>query len=221
MTVRIAPSILAGDFARLADAVARVEAGGADFVHVDVMDGHFVPNITIGIPVVKALKRVAHVPLDVHLMITNPDQYLEDFVRAGADMLTVHAEVLPHLHRTLTRIRELGARAGAAINPSTPVDSIRDVARELDHLLVMSVNPGFSGQVFIPHSIEKVAAARELLARLRSRAVIEVDGGVDTTNAAALVEAGASILVAGAAVFGAGDPAEATRALRRSAGVAV
>ena len=164
MTVRIAPSILAGDFARLADAVARVEAGGADFVHVDVMDGHFVPNITIGIPVVKALKRVAHVPLDVHLMITNPDQYLEDFVRAGADMLTVHAEVLPHLHRTLTRIRELGARAGAAINPSTPVDSIRDVARELDHLLVMSVNPGFSGQVFIPHSVEKVAAARELLA---------------------------------------------------------
>ena len=221
MTVRIAPSILAGDFARLADAVAHVEAGGADFVHVDVMDGHFVPNITIGIPVVKALKRVAHVPLDVHLMITNPDQYLEDFVRAGADMLTVHVEVLPHLHRTLTRIRELGARAGAAINPSTPVDSIRDVARELDHLLVMSVNPGFSGQVFIPHSVEKVAAARELLARLRSRAVIEVDGGVDTTNAAALVEAGASILVAGAAVFGAADPAEATRALRRSAGVAV
>ena len=221
MTVRIAPSILAGDFARLADAVARVEAGGADFVHVDVMDGHFVPNITIGIPVVKALKRVVHVPLDVHLMITNPDQYLEDFVRAGADMLTVHAEVLPHLHRTLTRIRELGARAGAAINPSTPVDSIRDVARELDHLLVMSVNPGFSGQVFIPHSVEKVAAARELLARLRSRAVIEVDGGVDTTNAAALVEAGASILVAGAAVFGAADPAEATRALRRSAGVSV
>jgi ribulose-phosphate 3-epimerase len=221
MTVRIAPSILAGDFARLADAVARVEAGGADFVHVDVMDGHFVPNITIGIPVVKALKRVAQVPLDVHLMITNPDQYLEDFVRAGADMLTVHIEVLPHLHRTLTRIRELGARAGAAINPSTPVDSIRDVARELDHLLVMSVNPGFSGQVFIPHSVQKVAAARELLARLRSRAVIEVDGGVDTTNAAALVEAGASILVAGAAVFGAADPAEATRALRRSAGVAV
>jgi ribulose-phosphate 3-epimerase len=221
MTVRIAPSILAGDFARLADAVARVEAGGADFVHVDVMDGHFVPNITIGIPVVKALKRVAHVPLDVHLMITNPDQYLEDFVRAGADMLTVHVEVVPHLHRTLTRIRELGARAGAAINPSTPVDSIRDVARELDHLLVMSVNPGFSGQVFIPHSVEKVAAARELLARLRSRALIEVDGGVDTTNAAALVEAGASILVAGAAVFGAADPAEATRALRRSAGVAV
>lgn len=220
MNVRIAPSILAGDFARLADAVARVEAGGADLLHVDVMDGHFVPNITIGVPVVAALKRVTHIPLDVHLMISDPDRYLEAFVDAGAAMLTVHAEVLPHLHRTLTRIRELGARAGVAVNPSTTVDSIRDVAREMDHLLVMSVNPGFSGQSFIPHSIEKVASARELLIRARSTAVIEVDGGVDTTNAAALVEAGASILVAGSAVFGAADPAEATRALRRSAGVA-
>ena len=217
MTVRISPSILAADFARLADGVARVEAGGADFIHVDVMDGHFVPNITIGIPVVAALKRVARVPLDVHLMISEPDRYLDAFVKAGAYMVTVHAEVLPHLHRTVTRIRELGARAGVAVNPSTPVDSIRDVAREIDHLLVMSVNPGFSGQTFIPHSIEKVAAAREMLARARSSAVIEVDGGVDATNAAALVEAGASILVAGASVFGTPDPAEATRALRRSA----
>jgi ribulose-phosphate 3-epimerase len=220
MNVRIAPSILAGDFARLADAVARVEEGGADLLHVDVMDGHFVPNITIGVPVVAALKRVTHIPLDVHLMISEPDRYLEAFVEAGAAMLTVHAEVLPHLHRTLTRIRELGARAGVALNPSTAVDSIRDVAREMDHLLIMSVNPGFGGQSFIPHSIEKVAAARELLSRARSAAAIEVDGGVDTTNAAALVESGASILVAGSAVFGAADPAEATRALRRSAGVA-
>jgi ribulose-phosphate 3-epimerase len=220
MNVRIAPSILAGDFARLADAVARVEEGGADLLHVDVMDGHFVPNITIGVPVVAALKRVTHIPLDVHLMISEPDRYLEAFVEAGAAMLTVHAEVLPHLHRTLTRIRELGARAGVALNPSTAVDSIRDVAREMDHLLIMSVNPGFGGQSFIPHSIEKVAAARELLSRARSAAAIEVDGGIDTTNAAALVESGASILVAGSAVFGAADPAEATRALRRSAGVA-
>ena len=220
MSVRISPSILAGDFAHLADAVASVEAGGADFVHVDVMDGHFVPNITIGVPVVAALKRVTHVPLDVHLMISDPDRYLEDFVDAGAALLTVHAEVLPHLHRTLTRIRELGARAGVAINPSTPVEMIRDVAREMDLLLIMSVNPGFGGQSFIPHSIEKVAAARELLTRARSSAVISVDGGVDGTNAAALVGAGASILVAGSAVFGAADPAEATRALRRSAGVA-
>ena len=220
MSVRIAPSILAGDLARLADAVARIEAGGADFVHVDVMDGHFVPNITIGVPVVAALKRVAKIPLDVHLMITDPDRYLDAFVKAGAAMLTVHAEVLPHLHRTLTRIRELGARAGVAINPSTPVGAVRDVTAEMDHLLVMSVNPGFSGQAFIPHSLDKVAAARELLTSARSAAVIEVDGGVDETNAAALVRAGASILVAGAAVFGAADPAEATRALRRSAGVA-
>jgi ribulose-phosphate 3-epimerase len=220
MTVRIAPSILAGDFARLADAVAKVEAGGADLLHVDVMDGHFVPNITIGVPVVAALKRVAHIPLDVHLMISDPDRYLEAFVEAGAAMLTVHAEVLPHLHRTLTRIRELGAHAGVALNPSTSVESIRDVAREMDHLLIMSVNPGFGGQSFIPHSIEKVAMARELLTRARSTAAIEVDGGVDSRNAAALVGAGASILVAGSAVFGAADPAEATRALRRSAGVA-
>jgi ribulose-phosphate 3-epimerase len=220
VSVRIAPSILAGDFARLGDAVARIEAGGADFVHVDVMDGHFVPNITIGVPVVAALKRVAKIPLDVHLMITDPDRYLDAFVKAGAAMVTVHAEVLPHLHRTLTRIRELGARAGVAINPSTPVGAVRDVTAEMDHLLVMSVNPGFSGQAFIPHSIEKVAAARELLSGSGSAAVIEVDGGVDQTNAAALVRAGASILVAGAAVFGAADPAEATRALRRSAGVA-
>ena len=220
MSVRIAPSILAGDFARLADAVAQIEAGGADFVHVDVMDGHFVPNITIGVPVVAALKRVAKIPLDVHLMITDPDRFLDAFVKAGAAMVTVHAEVLPHLHRTLTRIRELGARAGVAINPSTPVGAVRDVTAQMDHLLVMSVNPGFSGQAFIPHSIDKVAAARELLASERSAAVIEVDGGVDETNAAALVRAGASILVAGAAVFGAADPAEATRALRRSAGVA-
>src|SRR6185503_9034051 len=170
MTVRIAPSILAADFARLADAMARVEAGGADQIHVDVMDGHFVPNITIGVPVVAALKRVATIPLDVHLMITDPDRFLDAFVKAGAAMVTVHAEVLPHLHRTLTRIRELGARAGVAINPSTPVGAVRDVTAQMDHLLVMSVNPGFSGQLFIPHSIEKVAAAREMLARARSAA---------------------------------------------------
>ena len=220
MSLRISPSILAGDFAHLADAIAKVEAGGADFIHVDVMDGHFVPNITIGVPVVAALQKVAKVPLDVHLMISDPDRYLDAFVKAGASMLTVHAEVLPHLHRTLTRIRELGARAGVAINPSTPLSSIGEVTSEMDHLLVMSVNPGFSFQSFIPHSLEKIAAARELLAARRSKASIEVDGGVDQTNAAALVRAGASILVAGAAIFGAADPAEATRALRRSAEMA-
>ncbi|MFI5177196.1 MAG: ribulose-phosphate 3-epimerase [Vicinamibacterales bacterium] len=217
MSVRIAPSILSADFARLADAVARIEAGGADLVHVDVMDGHFVPNITIGPPVVAALKRVAKVPLDVHLMISDPDRYLEAFVEAGAAMITVHAEVLPHLHRTLTHIRALGARAGVAINPSTPVPAIREVIEQLDHVLIMSVNPGFGGQSFIPHSLGKISAARDLLAGAGSQAAIEVDGGVDRDNAAAIVRAGASILVAGASIFGTPDAAEAIRALRRAA----
>jgi len=220
VSVRIAPSILSADFARLADAIAHIEAGGADLVHVDVMDGHFVPNITIGPPVVAALKRVTKLPLDVHLMITDPDRYLEAFVQAGASMLTVHAEVLPHLHRTLTQIRSLGVKAGVAINPSTPVSAISDVTAQMDHLLVMSVNPGFGGQTFIPHSLAKITAARELLAANGSQAVIEVDGGVDRENAASIVRAGASILVAGASIFGTGDATEATRALRRAAGAA-
>jgi ribulose-phosphate 3-epimerase len=220
VSVRIAPSILSADFARLADAIAHIEAGGADLVHVDVMDGHFVPNITIGPPVVAALKRVTKLPLDVHLMITDPDRYLEAFVQAGASMLTVHAEVLPHLHRTLTQIRSLGVKAGVAINPSTPVSAISDVTAQMDHLLVMSVNPGFGGQTFIPHSLAKITAARELLAANGSQAVIEVDGGVDRENAASIIRAGAEILVAGASIFGTGDATEATRALRRAAGAA-
>ena len=217
MTIRIAPSILASDFARLGDEVARVEAGGADLLHVDVMDGHFVPNITIGPPVVTALKRVARVPLDVHLMITDPDRYLEAFVKAGAASIAVHAEVLPHLHRTLTRIRELGAKAGVAINPSTPVAFIEHVTDQLDFVLMMSVNPGFSGQAFIPHTLEKVRRVRELLRAAVSPAYIQVDGGVDATNAASLVQAGATVLVAGVSVFGAADPGEAVGALRRAA----
>ena len=220
MSVRIAPSILSADFARLADAIAHIEAGGADLVHVDVMDGHFVPNITIGPPVVAALKRVTKLPLDVHLMITDPDRYLEAFVQAGASMLTVHAEVLPHLHRTLTQIRSFGVKAGVAINPSTPVSAISDVTAQMDHLLVMSVNPGFGGQTFIPHSLAKITAARELLAANGSQAVIEVDGGVDCENAKSIIRAGASILVAGASIFGTGDATEAIRALRRAAGAA-
>ena len=217
MSVRIAPSILAADFARLADAVARVEAGGADLLHVDVMDGHFVPNLTIGPPVVASLKNVTELPLDVHLMITDPDRYLEAFVKAGALMISVHAETVPHLHRTLTQIRSLGAKAGVAINPSTPVRAISEVIDELDYLVVMSVNPGFSGQSFIPYSLRKVAQARQFLTQNGSHADIEVDGGVDAGNAAALVHAGATILVAGAAVFGAADPAAAVRTLRGAA----
>jgi ribulose-phosphate 3-epimerase len=217
MSVRIAPSILSADFARLAEAVGHAKDGGADLLHVDVMDGHFVPNITIGPPVVAGLKRATTLPLDVHLMITNPDQYLEAFAAAGASMITVHAEVLPHLHRTLTAIRALGVKAGVAINPSTPVSAIAEVTAEFDHLLVMSVDPGFGGQTLIPHTFHKLSEARDLLSRSGSRASIEVDGGVETENAASLVKAGASILVAGSAVFGTPDPASAIRALRKAA----
>jgi ribulose-phosphate 3-epimerase len=218
MSVRIAPSVLAADFAALGDAVRQIEAAGADQIHVDVMDGHFVPNLTMGPAIVAALKRSTRLPLDVHLMIEEPDRYLEIFVRAGAAMVTVHAEVTPHLHRTLHAIRELGAAAGVALNPSTPVDQIRDVVGDLDLILIMSVNPGFSGQSFIPHSLEKVAAARALLSAHGSRAALSVDGGVDLSNAAALARHGASTLVAGTSVFGAVDPAAAVKALRTAAG---
>jgi ribulose-phosphate 3-epimerase len=217
MTVRVAPSILSADFARLADAVARVEDAGADLIHVDVMDGHFVPNITIGIPVVAALSRVTKLPLDVHLMISDPDRYLDAFAGAGAAMITVHAEVLPHLHRTLTHIRHLGVKAGVALNPSTPVGVLSEVVAEIDHVLVMSVNPGFGGQTFIPHTFAKIAAARQLLGSGDRAAAVEVDGGVEPANAAALVAAGAAILVAGASIFGQPDPAAALHALRRAA----
>lgn len=217
MSVQIAPSVLAADFAKLGAEVARVEAANVEFIHIDVMDGHFVPNLTMGVEVVTALKRVSSTPLDVHLMISDPDRFLETFVRAGATMVTVHAEVLPHLHRTLTAIRQLGARAGVAINPSTPVAAIADVVDRIDHLLVMSVNPGFTGQSFIPHTVTKVRQARALFDANGSHAQIEVDGGVDATNAGALVEAGATILVAGAAIFHAADPVAATERLRRAA----
>jgi ribulose-phosphate 3-epimerase len=214
---RIAPSILSADFARLADEVARLEAGGADLLHIDVMDGLFVPNITIGPLIVESLKRVTRLPLEVHLMIQYPDRYLGAFVDAGATSVLVHVEVLPHLHRTLHEIRKLGALAGAVINPSTPVSSVADVLDGLDQLLVMSVNPGFGGQAFIPHALDKVREARQLLRDNDCRADIEVDGGVSPANIGALVEAGASILVAGAAIFGGSNPAGAVRQLRAAA----
>jgi ribulose-phosphate 3-epimerase len=218
--IQIAPSILAADFAALGRAIALVEAGGADLIHIDVMDGHFVPNITIGVPVVRSLKKVATVPLDVHLMIEDPDRYVEDFVNAGAARLSVHLEVLPHLHRTIQFIKSLGAKAGVAVNPSTPVCALEEVAGDLDHVLVMSVNPGFGGQTFIPRSESKIRAIRALLDGCGNPVPIEVDGGVDVSNAARLVAAGASILVAGVAIFGAADPAAATRQLRAAAGIA-
>jgi len=217
MSVLIAPSILSADFAALGEAIAAAERGGADLIHVDVMDGHFVPNLSIGVPVVKSIRKVAHVPLDVHLMIEEPDRYLEAFVKAGAAMISVHVEVLPHLHRTLQAIKELGAKAGVALNPSTPVGALEEIAGMVDHVLVMSVNPGFGGQTFIPRSPSKIQAVRALLDRQGNAAPIEVDGGVDGTNAARIVEAGASILVAGTSIFGTGDPEGATRDLRAAA----
>jgi ribulose-phosphate 3-epimerase len=219
--VRIAPSILSADFAALGAAIAAAEKGGADFIHVDVMDGHFVPNITIGPPVVKSIKRVATVPLDVHLMITDPDKYAEAFVQAGADMLSVHVEVLPHLHRSVMFIKSLGVKAGVVLNPSTPVSALEEIASDVDFILVMSVNPGFGGQKFIPRSLEKVAAIRALLDRAgNTAAAIEIDGGIDLSNIARAVAAGVDIAVAGSAIFNTPDPIAATRALKDAAAVA-
>lgn len=222
MSVLIAPSILSADFAALGAGVAAVERGGADLIHVDVMDGHFVPNITIGPPVVKSLKRVAQRPLDVHLMIEDPDRYIEAFAAAGADMISVHVEVLPHLHRTIQAIKALKVKAGAVLNPSTPVVALEQVAADLDFVLVMSVNPGFGGQKFISRSTRKVAEVRAALdAAGNTAALIEIDGGIDATTAPEVVAAGARILVAGNAIFGTPDAEAATRDLRALANAAL
>jgi ribulose-phosphate 3-epimerase len=213
--IKIAPSILSADFAALGQDIARVEEAGADQLHVDVMDGHFVPNLTIGPPVVEAIRKRTRLPLDVHLMIEAPERSLQAFVSAGADLITVHAEACPHLQRTLVQIRELGARAGAALNPSTSLRALEYVLDDLDLVLVMSVNPGFGGQAFIPATYPKVRTLRTLLG---SRPVeISVDGGVKAEHAGPLVAHGASVLVAGSAIFGAADPGEALRRLRRAA----
>jgi ribulose-phosphate 3-epimerase len=217
VSVLIAPSLLSADFGALRDEVARVERGGADMLHVDVMDGHFVPNITIGPLVVRSIRKAATVPLDVHLMIQDPDRYIEEFVESGASRISVHLEVLPHLHRTVYLIKKFGAKAGVAINPSTPVAALEDIIADLDHVLVMSVNPGFGGQTFIPHSESKVRAVRELLARAGSHAPVEIDGGIDQSNAGRVAAAGAGILVAGHAIFGSADPEHAIRDLRAAA----
>ena len=213
--MKISPSILSSDFGRLGEEIQAVEAGGADWIHVDVMDGHFVPNLTIGPVVVEGARRATGLPLDVHLMIEDPDRYIEAFVQAGADVLTVHIEACRHIHRTLQRIRQLGAKAGVALNPGTPLSAVEEIISELDLLLVMSVNPGFGGQAFIPASVNKVARARALLDAAASSADIEVDGGVDASNAAVLVEAGATVLVAGSAIYGHPEgPAVGIRSIR-------
>jgi ribulose-phosphate 3-epimerase len=221
VSVRIAPSILSADFAALGNAIASVERGGADLIHVDVMDGHFVPNITIGPPVVASLKRVATVPLDVHLMITDPDKYIGAFAEAGASMISVHVEVLPHLHRTVWAIKQLGVKAGVVLNPATPVVAIKEMAADVDFVLVMSVNPGFGGQTFIPRSESKVAEVRALLDAVGSDAPIEIDGGIDQATVGRVVRAGARILVAGSAIFHTPDPESATAALRAAAEAAL
>ena len=212
--IRIAPSILSADFARLGEHVAEAERGGADWLHVDVMDGHFVPNITIGPLVVEALRPVTKLPLDVHLMIESPDRFVADFAKAGADWITVHAEACPHLHRSLQAIHALGVKAGAVLNPATPLAALEHVLDECDLVLLMSVNPGFGGQKFIPQVMDKL---RRLKAMLRERGLptlIEVDGGVGPNNARAVAEAGADVLVAGSAVFGNADVPAAIKRLR-------
>ncbi len=198
---KIAPSILSADFAHLGAQVAEAEAGGADWVHVDVMDGHFVPNLTIGPLVVQALRPVTTLPLDVHLMIEAPERYLEDFARAGADVLTVHWEACTHLHRTLQQIRELGVKAGVSLNPATPVSVLEEVLSEVDLVLLMSVNPGFGGQSYIPSSTAKIRKLRQLMRECESAALVEVDGGVNAQTIREVVVAGADVLVAGSAVF--------------------
>jgi ribulose-phosphate 3-epimerase len=216
-SIEIAPSILASNFARLGEEVRAVEEGGADVIHVDVMDGHFVPNISIGVPVVASLRKATRLPLDVHLMIERPEDYVEDFVRAGANRVLVHQEATVHLDRVLAMIRELGAEAGAVINPATPVIMLSDVLHSVDTVLVMSVNPGFGGQKFIPVALDKIRQLDEWRTRYNAEFRIEVDGGVDFTNAAVLAQAGANTLVAGTSIFHTPDAAGAVRQMRKLA----
>jgi ribulose-phosphate 3-epimerase len=209
----LAPSILSADFTRLGEEIAAAEAGGARLLHLDVMDGHFVPNLTIGPPIVTSIRRVTRLPLDVHLMIENPERYIESFVAAGADMVSIHQEAVQHLHRTIHQIRESGAAAGVALNPATPLAMIQEVLPDLDYVLLMSVNPGFGGQRFIPSVLPKVAALRGMIAAAGSRTRIEVDGGIAAENIRELRENGTEIFVAGSAVFGGGDPHGRARSL--------
>jgi ribulose-phosphate 3-epimerase len=214
MTPRIAPSILSADFRRLGEEIAMCEAGGADWIHVDVMDGHFVPNLSFGLTVIEAARAATTLPLDVHLMVARPEQYLEAYARAGATVLTIHAEAAPHLDRQLMHIKALGCQAGVALNPATPLSAVEEVAHLLDLLLIMTVNPGYGGQAFIPYTVDKVERARFLLDQADSRAVLQVDGGIGRATITDCWRAGADCFVAGNAVFGAADPQGEIGALR-------
>jgi ribulose-phosphate 3-epimerase len=215
--IEIAPSILAANFAKLGDDVRIVEEAGADILHVDIMDGHFVPNISLGIPVVASLRKATRLPLDVHLMIEQPELYIEEFIRAGGSRILVHQEATVHLDRALAMIRELGAEAGAAINPATPVSMLSEVLDKVDTVLVMTVNPGFGGQKFIPNTYEKIRQLNQMRSRYNASFRIEVDGGVDLENTAELAQAGANTFVAGTSIFHTADPAAATRQLKKLA----
>jgi ribulose-phosphate 3-epimerase len=214
MTPIIAPSLLSSDFVNLEKEIKMLNKSKADWIHLDIMDGHFVPNITFGMPVIRAIKRVAQKPLDVHLMIEKPERYIAEFKQAGADCLSVHWEACTHLHRTIHQIKDLDMLAGVAINPHTPVALLEDIINEVDFVVVMSVNPGFGGQRFIKNSIKRVKELRKLMDKYKSEAMIEIDGGVDLENAPLLVAAGADILVAGNTVFGAENPPEAIKCLK-------
>ena len=218
--VEIAPSILSADFTRLGEQIAAVERAGASIVHVDVMDGHFVPNLTVGPFIVEWVRRTSRLPIDAHLMIENPDQFIGAFAEAGARMISVHPETTYHLHRMISYIHQAGCQAGVVLNPATPLQLIEEVIGDADYVLLMSVNPGFGGQKFIPSSLDKLRRLREMIRSHASRARIEIDGGIGLENAAAVVAAGAEILVAGSAVFGADDPAEAVQNLLRAASAA-
>jgi ribulose-phosphate 3-epimerase len=209
----IAPSLLSADFTRLAEAIDAVKAGGATILHVDVMDGHFVPNITIGLPVVRSIRKVTDLRIDAHLMITEPGRYAAEFVKAGADMVSVHIEADPHLQRTLTSIRDAGGKAGVAINPGTPIGSLVEILPYADFILLMSVNPGFGGQSFIPTMTDKLRRLKQMVLESGFEVRIEIDGGIDERNIGSIVAAGAEMIVAGSAVFGKDDPAEAVRTL--------
>ena len=215
--IELAPSILSADFTRLGEQIALVESAGAHIVHVDVMDGHFVPNLTVGPFVVEWIRKITRLPIDAHLMIESPDKFIEAFARAGADMISVHPEATYHLHRTVHLIKQTGAQAGVVLNPATPLALIEDIINDVDYVLLMSVNPGFGGQKFIPASLEKLRRLRTLIVERRAHARIEIDGGISLGNVAEVVAAGAEILVAGSSVFGQADPAAAARALLAAA----